>query len=109
MKNLRIKSDKIENLSAVKAVKISWLAHLFGCWHKQMGTPFTRGSRTYCACRECGACRKFDMVSWKSVGPYFYNPVLALYETPPILNKSIETQVLPALEIKNRAEDGSQH
>ncbi|HRH44015.1 MAG TPA: hypothetical protein PKY82_20455 [Pyrinomonadaceae bacterium] len=89
--NFEIKSKSLDNLSIPKSVKISWLAHLFGCWHKQMGTPFTRGSQTYSTCRECGACRKFDMIRWKSVGPYFYNPILGLYEDSQILIKVCKT------------------
>jgi hypothetical protein len=29
-----------------------------------------------------GGCRKCDMIRWKSVEPYYYNPILALYDTP---------------------------
>ena len=77
--------EKIEIPAISLPIKIHWLTHLFGCWHKQMGVPFTRGIETYCVCRECGACRKFDTEKWKSIGSYYYNPILALYDAPLML------------------------
>ena len=80
MKRPKVNTQVISNNSFPEPIPINWLTHLFGCWHQKMGNPFTRGDQTYCTCRECGACRKFDMVRWKSVGPYFYNPILELYD-----------------------------
>lgn len=109
MKKLRIRNRKVENGSLSEAIRINWLTHLFGCWHKRMGTPFTRGGQTYCACRECGACRKFDMVRWKSVGSYYYNPILALYDVPLIVKKNIDYTGVTFLELDRWTEDGGQN
>ena len=78
-------SNKFEdqlNLSAPISTPIHWLTHLFGCWHRNMGTPFTLGSQTYCICTKCGAHRKFDTGLRKNTGPYYYNPDVALYDSP---------------------------
>ncbi|MEK7725127.1 MAG: hypothetical protein AAB336_12300 [Acidobacteriota bacterium] len=89
MKNLSPNTQILANDSFPKAIPINWLARLFGCWHKKMGNPFTRGNQTYSSCRTCGACRKFDMVKWKNVGPYFYNPILELYDELPMKTEPI--------------------
>lgn len=72
-------SNKLDSTELV-LLPIPWLTRIFGCWHKKMGTPFTRGNRTYCTCMFCGACQKFDVNLWKNTGPFFYNPVLSLYD-----------------------------
>ena len=63
-------------------IQISWLTRIFGCWHKKMGIPFTRGRQTYRTCISCGACQKYDLKLSKTTGPFYYNPVLALYDPP---------------------------
>jgi hypothetical protein len=89
MREIKINTQFTDNNSFPEQIPITWLTHLFGCWHSQMGNPFTRGDQTYCTCRECGACRKFDMAKWKSVGPYFYNPILELYDEIPMKTEPI--------------------
>lgn len=88
-----------DNNSFPEPIPINWLTHLFGCWHQQIGTPFTRGDQTYRTCRECGACRKFDLVSWKSVGSYFYNPILELYDDPQIKTEKIIKEEISGFEL----------
>jgi hypothetical protein len=95
MKVVDASSNQFEdrlNLSAPTSIPIHWLTHLFGCWHRNMGTPFTKGNQTYCTCMECGAHRKFDMVSWKNTGPYYHNPVVALYDSPSEIIKSSKSR-----------------
>ncbi len=54
--------------------KIGFLGKLFGCWHKELGRPFTNKRLSYRACMECGARRQFDTRSFKTSGPYYYPP-----------------------------------
>jgi hypothetical protein len=46
---------------------------IFGCWHRQLSLPFTRGNETYRTCVNCGARRRFDLDEWTMVGD-FYRP-----------------------------------
>jgi hypothetical protein len=48
------------------------LARVFGCRHRQMSLPFTRGSLTYRTCVACGARRDFDLDQRVMIGPYYY-------------------------------------
>ena len=52
-----------------------FLARAFGCRHRQMSLPFTRGNLTYRTCVACGARRDFDLVKREMVGPYYYPTV----------------------------------
>ena len=47
-------------------------ARMFGCWHRNMSRPFTRGNETYRACVACGARRRFDLKRWEMVGSFYY-------------------------------------
>ena len=49
------------------------LKRVFGCWHREMSLPFTRGNETYRTCVNCGARRRFDLERWTMVGE-FYRP-----------------------------------
>jgi hypothetical protein len=51
------------------------LTRVFGCRHRQMSLPFTRGNLTYRTCVACGARRDFDLVQRVMVGPYYYPTV----------------------------------
>lgn len=44
---------------------------LLGCWHSEMGLPFTIDGRTYRTCISCGLKRDFDPLRWKTYGPYY--------------------------------------
>ena len=48
------------------------LRRLFGCWHRKMSLPFTRGTETYRTCVTCGARRRFDLDQWTMVGSFYY-------------------------------------
>lgn len=63
------------NLTEPELIRISWFTRIFGCWHKTMGLPLTRGNRTYNTCMICGACQNFDLKLWKNTGAFYYNPV----------------------------------
>jgi hypothetical protein len=57
--------------------KIGFFGKVFGCWHKDMGRPFTQGRTSYRVCTECGARRKFDAKSLETTGPFYYPPSVA--------------------------------
>ena len=44
---------------------------VFGCWHRHMSRPFTRGSETYRTCVDCGARRRYDLEQWRMVGGFY--------------------------------------
>ena len=51
------------------------LTRVFGCWHRVMSLPFSRGKVTYRTCAACGARRCFDLDRWVMFGPYYYPTV----------------------------------
>lgn len=65
--------EPVENLMGKK---IGVFGKLFGCWHKQLSRPMTRKSLSYRSCLDCGARRKFDTESFKTLGPFFYPPTV---------------------------------
>jgi hypothetical protein len=100
-------TDKLD-LGEPKLLPISWLSSIFGCRHKKMGIPFTRGQQTYCTCMLCGASQKFDVKLWKNIGPFYYNPVLELYSSP--TEKTYKTsQLVSSPEFNKGTEDGGQN
>lgn len=48
------------------------LRRVFGCWHRKVSLPFTRGAETYQTCVNCGARRRFDLDQWTIVGGFYY-------------------------------------
>ncbi len=73
--------DSKVNLIEPELIPISWLTRIFGCWHKMMRIPSTRGNRTYNTCLICGACQNFDVKLWKNTGAFYYNPISSLYDS----------------------------
>lgn len=61
-----IETDRV---SLVKNV----FRRMFGCWHRRLSLPLTRGGETYRTCVNCGARRRYDLKQWRMVGP-FYRP-----------------------------------
>jgi hypothetical protein len=47
------------------------LRRIFGCHHRALSRPFTRGKQTYIACLKCGMHREFDLETWKPQGPFY--------------------------------------
>ena len=45
---------------------------IFGCWHLDLGRPITDHGETYRVCLKCGAHRRFNPASWKTVGKRDY-------------------------------------
>ena len=50
---------------------IGIISSLFGCWHKVLSRPFGNGKLSYRVCMDCGARRKFDTTSFKTLGRYY--------------------------------------
>ena len=51
------------------------LRRVFGCHHRRLSRPFTRGQQTYIACLKCGLHREFDLEAWKPSGRFYADPV----------------------------------
>lgn len=56
------------------AKPIGIFAALFGCWHKDMSRPFTTKHGSYRVCTDCGARRRFDTTSFRTLGRFYYAP-----------------------------------
>jgi hypothetical protein len=57
--------------------KIGIVAKIFGCWHKQLSRPFTDKNKSYRACLDCGARKRFDAETLKTFGPFYYPPAIS--------------------------------
>ncbi len=51
------------------------LRRVFGCHHRALSRPFTRGKQTYIACLKCGMHREFDLETWRPSGPFYADAV----------------------------------
>ena len=71
MTHLFEKSEKEKN---VFGKKIGLVGRLFGCLHKNLSRPFSKGKVGYRSCLECGARRRFDADSLKTYRTYYYPP-----------------------------------
>ncbi len=58
--------------------RIGLFSKLFGCWHKQISRPFTVGKASYRACLSCGARKRFDTQTLKTVGAFHYPPLITV-------------------------------
>ncbi|HEY6246038.1 MAG TPA: hypothetical protein VIX17_18965 [Pyrinomonadaceae bacterium] len=69
-------SQPFSSGSAVSRLRAA-LPMLLGCWHRNLGRPFTRDDESYRACLDCGARRRFDLTSWRMSGPFFFQTTFA--------------------------------
>lgn len=60
--------------------KVGFIAKLFGCWHEDIGRPFTEGKTAYRACLSCGARKQFDPSTLKTHGRFYYPPLVKKVE-----------------------------
>jgi hypothetical protein len=81
-KILTVQDEARPDSSLQPAIPNRWLTRLFGCKHRKMSPPFTRGQDTYCTCMNCGARRLFNAGRGKMTGAYYYAPLSVLYEPP---------------------------
>ncbi len=58
--------------------KIGIMASLLGCRHKRLGRPMTLARESYLPCLECGARKRFDAKSMKTLGGFYYPPKVIL-------------------------------
>jgi hypothetical protein len=57
----------------------------------------------------CGACQKFDVKLWKNTGPFFYNPVFALYDLSEEKKSGNSNKLVSSIEIERWIEDGGRN
>jgi hypothetical protein len=60
------------------------LRRLFGCHHRALTRPFTRGKQTYIACLKCGMHREFSLETWTPQGGFFAEPIRARITVKPM-------------------------
>jgi len=57
-----------ERAEALNTAAQRLLQRLFGCWHHDLGRPFTVNGKSYRVCVKCGMARDFNLVTWKTYG-----------------------------------------
>ena len=62
----------LERTTETLGKRIGILGQLFGCWHKDLGRPFTSKNGSYRACTDCGARTEFDTQSFKTLGKFYF-------------------------------------
>ena len=72
----RIAASIIDRTTGSFGGKIGIMASVFGCWHKRLTRPFTEKHDSYRACIDCGARKKFDTEDFRTVGPFYYPPIV---------------------------------
>jgi hypothetical protein len=72
----KIAQETLERTNDVFGDKIGVFGKLFGCWHKQLSRPFTSKNSSYRTCLHCGARKRFDTNTLKTVGPFYYPPAV---------------------------------
>jgi hypothetical protein len=73
-----ISKNYINRTNGAFGDKIGVFGKVFGCWHKDLTRPFTDGKHSYRACTECGARRRFDPKTLKTIGSFYYPPAISL-------------------------------
>ena len=68
----------LNNNEKVFGARIGIMGKVFGCWHKELTRPFTIQKSSYRACLDCGARKKFDTETLKTIGPFYYPPAISL-------------------------------
>jgi hypothetical protein len=81
-KNIAAPDEGHADAPSLTAIPNGWLTRLFGCRHRNMCPPFTRGAETYRSCMRCGARRLFNVERGRMTGAYYYAPLSSLYEPP---------------------------
>lgn len=64
--------NKIDQL--VFGQRISLIATLFGCWHRNVSRPFANENIAYRSCLQCGAIKQFNADTMKTVGTFYFPP-----------------------------------
>jgi hypothetical protein len=74
----RIAQSVLNRTDRVFGDRIGIMGKIFGCWHKELSRPFTNQKSSYRACLNCGAMKRFDTETLKTVGPFYYPPTISL-------------------------------
>ena len=56
--------------------KMGLISKLFGCWHENLSRPFNYGKTAYRSCLQCGARKQFNPDTFKTVGNFYFPPVI---------------------------------
>lgn len=66
--------NAIDTSEELSGRKIGVFGRIFGCQHKRLTRPITSERTTYQACVECGARKRFDTRTFRSLGRFYYPP-----------------------------------
>lgn len=72
---MEVRSQESESNSANNknfGEKAGFFSRLFGCWHGRMSRPVTTENTSYKFCSDCGARKRFDPVTFKTDGGFYY-------------------------------------
>lgn len=72
----RIAESTLDRTNGAFGNKIGIFGKIFGCWHNKLTRPFTNRNGSYRACLNCGARRRFDPQTLKTVGSFYYPPTI---------------------------------
>ena len=75
----RIAEAIINKTDGAFGQRIGFFGTLFGCWHRQLGRPFTNRNASYRSCLNCGARKRFDTTTLTTTGAFFYPPAVNTY------------------------------
>ena len=78
LKRNRTTSTLLKRNEQAFGEKIGIMGKIFGCWHKELSRPFTNQKASYRACLHCGALKRFEPETLKTVGPFYYPPTISL-------------------------------
>lgn len=71
----KVEEGRLTDVTAdVFGQKVGFIDKLFGCRHRNVSRPFTKGKVSYRVCIECGARKRFETSSFKTVGSFYYAP-----------------------------------
>jgi hypothetical protein len=60
--------------SFVFGKKMGIVTTLFGCWHENLGRPFTHDKTSYRSCMNCGARKQFNTETLETYGNFYAPP-----------------------------------
>ncbi len=75
---VRTNKGKVDIDRRVFGKRVGLFGKVFGCLHRELSRPFTRGNIGYRACLECGARTPFDNDTFKTFGHFYYPPEVEL-------------------------------
>lgn len=61
--------------SRIFGERVGLIGKLFGCWHKNLSRPFSKGSVAYRSCIQCGSRVRFDTETLQTDKRFYYPPL----------------------------------